>query len=147
MERSAAFAACMGSVSWPRSGRSRLQAATSFIRVRSRNWLRNGSGAVTTIAMSVFVAAVLAFSAPTRATRSMRPLRYILAPHVLEHMPHHTQEHCDFEARPGQGDERIDLTHTAGPWTEALSTRGTGNSLSRRVGDTVARLAENYLAR
>jgi len=75
------------------------------------------------------------------------PLRYILAPHVLEHMPHHTQEHCDFEARPGQGDERIDLTHTAGPWTEALSTRGTGNSLSRRVGDTVARLAENYLAR
>lgn len=52
--------------------RSRAQAATSLIRDRARSWLRSGSGAVATIAMRVFVAAVLAFNAPTRATRSIR---------------------------------------------------------------------------
>jgi hypothetical protein len=52
-----------------------------------------------------------------------RPLRYILALHVLEHLPFDSVDGCHFERRPGEGDSRIPFTRDTGPWVEALSTR------------------------
>jgi len=53
-----------------------------------------------------------------------QPLRYILALHVLEHLPYTSCEGCHFERRPGEGDSRIPFTRNTGPWIDALGGRG-----------------------
>jgi hypothetical protein len=52
-----------------------------------------------------------------------QPLRYILALHVLEHLPFESGEGCHFERRPGEGDARIPFTRDSGPWVEMLASR------------------------
>jgi molybdopterin-synthase adenylyltransferase len=52
-----------------------------------------------------------------------QPLRYILALHVLEHLPFESMKDCDFERRPGEGDARIPFTRDSGPWVEAIADR------------------------
>lgn len=51
-------------------------------------------------------------------------LRFSLALHHLEHLPHQTQEYCVTETQPAVGDSRIDLRRPAGPWTTASHRHG-----------------------
>jgi threonine dehydrogenase-like Zn-dependent dehydrogenase len=51
------------------------------------------------------------------------PLRYILAPHHLEHLDCATQEFCPPERATGAGDGRLALTRCEGPWSDVLATR------------------------
>lgn len=50
-------------------------------------------------------------------------LRFSLALHHLEHLPHQTQPHCTTESQPSIGDSRIDLRRTSGPWSEQQRVR------------------------
>lgn len=45
-----------------------------------------------------------------------RPLRFSLAAHHLEHLPHETQPYCPTEGQLAAGDRRADLSRMAGPW-------------------------------
>lgn len=44
-------------------------------------------------------------------------LRFSLATHTLEHLPHETQPYCTTEGDESTGDGRIDLCRTSGAWT------------------------------
>ncbi|WP_169576382.1 ThiF family adenylyltransferase [Nocardioides halotolerans] len=44
-------------------------------------------------------------------------LRFNLAVHHLEHLPHLTQRYCATEGQTNFGDGRIDLTRSSGPWS------------------------------
>ena len=46
-------------------------------------------------------------------------LRFSLALHHLEHLPHQTQKYCVTEMQPATGDSRIDLQRPTGPWSTA----------------------------
>lgn len=74
------------------------------------------------------------------------PLRYILAPHILEQLPHETLPYCRFEGRPGEGASRIDLTRESGPWTKAANAHPVPVG-RQRVRNILERLAEGYLNR
>jgi len=45
------------------------------------------------------------------------PLRFMLAPHHLEHMPAASQPYCEAEQKTGLGDARTDMCRATGPWT------------------------------
>lgn len=45
------------------------------------------------------------------------PLRFMLAPHHLEHMPVVTEPYCEAEQRTGLGDARADLCREIGSWS------------------------------
>jgi molybdopterin/thiamine biosynthesis adenylyltransferase len=45
-------------------------------------------------------------------------LRFSLAPHHLEHLPHTTQAHCITENKTADGDGRIDLTRPSDRWAD-----------------------------
>ncbi|WP_435771453.1 ThiF family adenylyltransferase [Nocardioides sp. SYSU DS0651] len=75
------------------------------------------------------------------------PLRYVLAPHALEHLPFETLPYCRFEARPGEGDTRVDLTRNEGPWTSRPLRPRSRRSAREHVEDLLERLANSYLGR
>lgn len=71
------------------------------------------------------------------------PLRYVLAPHVLEHLAHESQKYCRFEAHPGEGDERTRLTGDAAHHKAPLRTRGVASAvpwMSGRLEKVAARV-------
>lgn len=73
------------------------------------------------------------------------PLRFMLAPHHLEHMPATSQMYCETEQRTGLGDARTDLCRATGPWT---SQEGHGpNRLQHRVHDRIDTVIERWLNR
>lgn len=45
-------------------------------------------------------------------------LRFSLALHHLEHLPHQTQPYCTTESHVAVGDNRIDLLRASGPWSD-----------------------------
>ena len=61
-------------------------------------------------------------------------LRFSLATHNLEHLPHETQLYCTTEEHPSTGDSRIDLCRTSGPWSAR------SNFKIRWIGQIFARL-------
>lgn len=73
------------------------------------------------------------------------PLRFMLAPHHLEHMPATSQPYCEAEQRTGLGNARTDLCRATGPWD---SQDGDGLTLlQRRVHDRVDKFIEQLLNR
>lgn len=50
-------------------------------------------------------------------------LRFGLALHHLEHLPHQTQPYCTTESQGAVGDERVDLRRGTGPWTSQRRPR------------------------
>ena len=73
------------------------------------------------------------------------PLRFMLAPHHLEHMQATSQPYCEAEQQTGLGDARTDLCRANGPWT---SQEGDGlTRLRRRVHDRIDTLIERLLNR
>ena len=62
-----------------------------------------------------------------------RPLRFSLAPHLLEHLPDLSQPYCETEGRTAVGDARIDLTRSGQP-----ADRGDGLSRMRRWFEDIA---------
>jgi molybdopterin/thiamine biosynthesis adenylyltransferase len=50
-------------------------------------------------------------------------LRFGLALHHLEHLPHQTQPYCTTENQTSIGDSRIDLRQTSGPWSQQQRLR------------------------
>lgn len=63
-----------------------------------------------------------------------RPLRYILAPHTLDHLDYEPAEYCPVEKSVATGDARLDLTRERGPWTQGpRRTPGHLVRLGRRV--------------
>lgn len=69
------------------------------------------------------------------------PLRYSLAPHVLEHMDSTSQPYCAYEQHAGSGDARVDLTRV--DVAAALADEASGQ---RRLRDRVSRLVEILIA-
>lgn len=57
------------------------------------------------------------------------PLRFILAPHHLEHVAASSLPYCETELRTSAGDARVNLLRTDGPW---ITDEGDGLSLCRR---------------
>lgn len=73
------------------------------------------------------------------------PLRFMLAPHHLEHIPARSQTYCDTERRTALGDARTALCRATGP---SASQEGDGlSTLRRRVHDRVDSLVEWLLNR
>lgn len=59
------------------------------------------------------------------------PLRFVLAPHHLEHLQDHPGPYCETELRASLGDARVSLCKPTGPWT---SDAGDGlNWITRRT--------------
>jgi hypothetical protein len=73
------------------------------------------------------------------------PLRFMLAPHHLEHMPATSQPYCEAEQRTGLGDTRTNLSRATGPW---VSQKGDGlNRLGRWFNDRIDAVVERLLNR
>ncbi|WP_282947195.1 ThiF family adenylyltransferase [Cellulomonas endometrii] len=51
------------------------------------------------------------------------PLRYMLAPHRLEHSPAHSGEFCPYEAEQVNGDARTDLSRQQDDWRRVVAGR------------------------
>ncbi|NTW38291.1 MAG: hypothetical protein HGA44_00150 [Cellulomonadaceae bacterium] len=51
------------------------------------------------------------------------PLRYMLAPHHLEHSKAQSGEHCAYEAEQASGDKRTDITGHQDGWRQAVRAR------------------------
>ena len=71
-----------------------------------------------------------------------RPLRFSLAAHHLEQLPHETQPYCATEGQLGAGNQRADLCRTTGPWTNQRTLRLT---VSRRISNLIDRWIERAL--
>lgn len=72
------------------------------------------------------------------------PLRFSLAAHHLEHLPHETQPYCPTEGQLAAGNQRADLCRTTGPWTNQHMLRLTvGRRLSNLI-DRWIELALNF---
>lgn len=65
------------------------------------------------------------------------PLRFSLAPHLLEHLQDSTQPHCQAERNAGVGDSRVDLTRPCGRVDEGNGLRPT----PRRIEDLLDRVS------
>jgi hypothetical protein len=73
------------------------------------------------------------------------PLRFILAPHHLEHVDASVLPYCETELRTSAGDARIDLLRAHGPWT---TDKGDGLSpRRRRVHDWLDAHVERFLSK
>lgn len=68
-------------------------------------------------------------------------LRFNLALHHLEHLPHQTQPHCTTENQGPVGDGRVDLRRATGIWSQKPARR----TLRRRIDDVVDRCVESVL--
>jgi hypothetical protein len=68
-----------------------------------------------------------------------RPLRFSLAAHHQEHLPHETQPYCPTEGQLAAGDQRVDLCRTTGLWTNQSMLRLT---ISRRISNLIDRWIE-----
>lgn len=66
------------------------------------------------------------------------PLRFSLATHHLEHLPHETQPYCPTEGQAA-GDQRANLCRSTGPWT---NQRTVPTSTRRRVSGLIDRWIE-----
>ncbi|MFN8191847.1 MAG: ThiF family adenylyltransferase [Nocardioidaceae bacterium] len=73
------------------------------------------------------------------------PLRFMLAPHHLEHMPAASQPFCEAERRTALGDARTDLCRATGSWT-CQAEDGLTRS-RRRVHDLIDTFIERLLNR
>ena len=51
------------------------------------------------------------------------PLRYMLAPHYLEHSPANTGAYCPYESETATGDERPDITESQDAWRKSVAHR------------------------
>lgn len=51
------------------------------------------------------------------------PLRYLLAPHLLEHSPATTGEYCSYESETASADRRPDLTKSQNGWRQIVAER------------------------
>lgn len=79
------------------------------------------------------------------------PLRFSLAAHHLEHLPHKTQPYCPVEQALAVGDARTDLTRDSAPApgpkraheSVRWSGRGLRHRLQRRISDLIDRLIES----
>lgn len=70
------------------------------------------------------------------------PLRFGLAAHHLEHLPHEPQPYCPTEGGLAAGDQRADLCRPTGPWTNQNAPRAT---IGRRASNLVDRWMESIM--
>ena len=77
----------------------------------------SGSPNVALLSANVSAAQLVSLVAKPAGFGVPRPLRYILAGHVLEHLDYEPAEYCPVEKSVGTGDQRQDLTRDHGPWT------------------------------
>lgn len=75
-----------------------------------------------------------------------RPLRFSLAAHHLEHLPHETQPYCPTEGRLTAGDQRADLCRTTGPWTNQRTVPKSTRRRNSNLIDRWIELALNHWA-
>jgi hypothetical protein len=73
------------------------------------------------------------------------PLRFMLAPHHLEHMAATSQPYCAAEQQTGLGDARTDLCRATGPWSSQVGDGLTW--LRRRISERIDSYIERLLNR
>lgn len=66
------------------------------------------------------------------------PLRFSLATHHLEHLPHATQLYCPTEQGLAVGDRRTDLSRESGPWTNQYNPQ-------RSLGRTISNFIDHWI--
>lgn len=101
---------------------------------------RQNVAALSASVSSALLAQFVSLTAHPGGYGAPAPLRYMLAPHLLEHSKAASGEHCAYEAELTRGDKRTDITRHQNGWRQAVSDRRRRRvALRLRVLDAVER--------